>query len=220
VTVPARGRGSFGPVVLLGLGAAALAAVAGTRTWTDVEAPGGDCSAAVPPGVVWADFERDAPLAAAVALVLLAAWGVVLVTRGRVRRAMALVGTLAAAGYVAVAVAAPGSLKEASRDAAQDRIGDLGNGCHAASVWMNNDWWLVALVAGPLAVLAGVLAVWLAPHWPEMGSRYDAPSGAAAGAGGSAKGGVDELSNIDIWKSLDAGQDPTLDPKRPEDPSS
>jgi hypothetical protein len=203
-------RGSFGPVVLLGLASAGLAAVAGTKAWTDVQAPGGDCSLSVPPGIVWADFERDAPLAAALALVLLASWGVLLVTRGKVRRSMALVGTIAAAGFFVVAVEARGSLEAASLDAATDRVGNLGNGCSAATVHMNNGWWLTALAVGLLAVLMGALAVWLTPYWPEMGSRYDAPTGAAAELPAP-----QDRSSIDLWKSLDAGHDPTLGPNEP-----
>lgn len=203
-------RGSFGPVVLLGLACAGLAAVAGNKTWTEVSAPGGDCSLSVPPGIVWADFERDAPLAAALALVLLASWGVLLVTRAKMRRSMALVGTIAAAGFFAVAVEARSSLKAASLEAAADRVGDVGNGCVAATVHMNNGWWLVALLVGFLAVLLGALAVWLTPEWPEMGSRYDAPTGAA-----TELPAPEDRSSIDLWKSLDAGHDPTLGPNEP-----
>ncbi len=43
------------------------------------------------------------------------------------------------------------------------------------------------------------------PRWPEMGTRYDAPTG--AGAAHAHDAGPKE--NIDIWKALDEGRDPT-----------
>ena len=46
------------------------------------------------------------PLASAISLVLLAAWGVLLVTRGRVRRAFAVLATLAAVALVVSVVVA------------------------------------------------------------------------------------------------------------------
>jgi hypothetical protein len=55
-----------------------------------------------------------------------------------------------------------------------------------------------------LAVVAGVLAVVLVRRWPEMGSRYDAPTTAAP---------TDEIeSDRDLWHALDEGRDPTRDP--------
>ena len=214
-------RGSFGPVVLLGLGAATLAAVAANRAWTETYRPGGSAEGSdgqileFPP-IDYDALAKDAPLAGALALVALAAWGVLLVTRGRVRRVFAVVAATAAAGLVVATVDAYSSLKDAVfADLAEAGLTGEALERSRASIYMN-DWWPTALAAGILLLLASLLAVWLAPSWPEMGSRYDAPSDAAGAAGG----GVDELSNIDIWKSLDAGRDPTLDPKGPEEPGS
>ena len=75
------------------------------------------------------------------------------------------------------------------------------DGCVAASVWMN-DWWLLALAAGVVGVLAAAAALLWAPSWPEMGTRYDAPNDSA-----TADRGAD--TNLDIWKALDEGKDPT-----------
>jgi uncharacterized membrane protein (TIGR02234 family) len=200
-------RATFGPVVLLGLASAALAAVAGNKPWTDVQEPGGECGLYVPPGVQWSDLARGEPLAGALGLVVLAAWGVLLVTRGRVRRSMALVATLAAVGFLATAVAAYGTLKDDVLDKAAERVGKMPYDCHPASVWMDNTWWPTALVVGVLAIIAGLLAVWLAPTWPEMGSKYDAPSAGAQPAAVP----LEQQSSVDLWKALDAGHDPTLD---------
>lgn len=214
-------RGSFGPLLLLGLGSATLAAVAANRPWTEAYRPGGSAEGSdgkvleFPP-IDYDALARDAPLAGALALVALAAWGVLLVTRGRARRIFAVVAVIAAAGLLVATVDAYSSLKEAVFvDLAEAGLAGEALERSQAAVYMN-DWWPAALAAGVLLLLASLLAVWLAPSWPEMGSQYDAPSGAA----GTATGGVDELSNIDIWKSLDAGQDPTLDPKGTEESGS
>lgn len=202
-------RASFGPVVLLGLASAALAAVAGNKPWTDVEEPGGDCGSqfANVPESLFDALAKGAPLAGALGLVVLAAWGVLLVTRGWTRRIMAGLATVASLGYLVVAIEAYWSLKEATLEAAEKQFGDAGPSCEAASVWMNNTWWPAALTAGVLLVLAGLLAVWLAPAWPEMGTRYDAP-----GSGPAAPADPANQSNIDLWKQLDEGHDPTLGP--------
>lgn len=212
-------RGSFGPVVLLGLATSALAAVAGNKAWTEAHRPTGSCDpASLPPGIVWDDFAQGSPLAGSLALVLLAVWGVLLVTRGRVRRAMAVVAALAAAGFLATAVEAYWSLRDLTERKVAERLGDLPAPCDGARVWMTDSWWHTSLAVGVLAVAAAVLAVVLAPHWPEMGSKYDAPS-----AGGqTAAAPLEEQSSTDLWKSLDAGHDPTIesgtDPEPDGDP--
>ncbi|MDO7869382.1 Trp biosynthesis-associated membrane protein [Nocardioides jiangxiensis] len=211
-----RGRRTFGPVALLGLATAGLAAVAGNKTWTEAHRPTGSCNPAdLPAGIVWSDFAQRSPLAGAVALVLLAAWGVLLVTRGPVRRAMAVVAVLAAAGYLATAVEAAWSLRDLTERKVAERIGHVA-GCGQARVWMSDTWWHTALATGVVALLVAVLAVVLAPHWPEMGSRYDAPTQGEGPAGVP----LEQQSSIDLWKSLDAGHDPTRDPDDHDSPQA
>ena len=76
-----RTRTGFAPVVVLGLAAAGLAAVAGNKPWAVTRAR----ADFVPGGALQQTADRF-PLAGAVALLLLATWGVVLVTRGWMRR--------------------------------------------------------------------------------------------------------------------------------------
>jgi multisubunit Na+/H+ antiporter MnhC subunit len=197
VTGPATRRSGFGPTVLAGLAAATLAAVAGTRPWV-VE--GGAAPAGEPvPGIDLADPVASAgevPVALALGLVVLAAWGVLLVTRARVRRAVAGLALLASAGLlVAVVVAAvtlPDQVAEAMREQGHD-----GDPVFSA-------WFWAAAVAAVVCVAAGALAVRQVPRWPEMGSRYDAPTAAEAGPVEPA-----ERTNLDLWKSMDEGHDPT-----------
>jgi hypothetical protein len=48
-------------------------------------------------------------------------------------------------------------------------------------------------------------------RWPEMGRRYDAPAARAVAPGG---GPAEEQENLELWKALDEGRDPT-DPAAP-----
>lgn len=173
-------RRAFWPTVLLGAAGAGLAAYAGAHHWitldtrqsfTPVEQTG-----------------LDSPATTALALVSLAAWGVFLVTRGWVRRALAVLA--------AVAALAPIPTVWTTR---HDLLAD-----HAGAT--ANDWPWVALVGCVIAVAAAVVAVLQAPQWPEMGSKYDAPTGPVV-----TRRPVQEQSSLELWKSLDEGQDPTSD---------
>ena len=191
-------RRTFGPTVLAGLASGTLAAVAATRPWVvDTEAAAtGDPV----PGIDLADPVASAgemPVALALGLVVLAAWGVVLVTRGRVRRAVAVLALLASAGLlvsvVVAAVTLPDQVSQAIREQGSDVV------AAGFSPWL----WAAALAA-LVALAAAVAAVRLAPAWPEMGSRYDAP-----GAGDAGQPAPAERSHLDLWKSMDEGHDPT-----------
>src|SRR4051812_49557529 len=85
-------RRGFGAVVGAGLASAVLAAVAGRQPWAEGSAPGGlgELSATVEAG--------KGPAAAAFSLVVLACWGVLLVTPGVVRRGASGLRVLAALG--------------------------------------------------------------------------------------------------------------------------
>jgi uncharacterized membrane protein (TIGR02234 family) len=142
------------------------------------------------------------PLVTSLALVGLAAWGVLLVTRRRVRRGAAGLALLAGLGTLAAAVLALGDLR-GTVDEALAQVGATGG----AGV----TGWFVAAVVGALGLTASSgLAVRQVPAWPEMGQRYDAPAG---GPTGSATGGSaaqdGEVGSLDLWKAMDEGRDPT-----------
>jgi uncharacterized membrane protein (TIGR02234 family) len=179
---------SFGPVVLVGLAAAGLGAVAATRTWATSQ--GSSAGVPVDASVTGADSQ---PLAAALALVALAAWGVVLVLRGSMRRVVAVLGLVAAAALLASVVLAFSAVQDDAVAAAmaQGATGDT----FATSL---TAWYWLTGVGALLAILAFAGAVARAPRWPAMGSRYDAP-------GGRREAATDE----DMWRALDEGHDPT-----------
>ncbi|WP_166139696.1 Trp biosynthesis-associated membrane protein [Nocardioides ochotonae] len=188
-----RARRSFGPVVLAGLAGAGLAAFAGTKPWARIDE--GSTGAAFAP---MSDSAGESPLAASLALVVLACWGVVLVTRGIVRRAVLALSVLAAAATV-VTVAVGWSQTAAPLRDALDAVGLGGSVSHT---W----WWAAALAGALVALAAGVAGVRLASAWPEMGRRYDAPTG---GPVADAARPAEEQSNLDLWKAMDEGHDPT-----------
>lgn len=204
-----RARRLFGPIALLGLAGAGAAAVGGHRSMLVV--PGDFLQSA---GLLSFDGNENAriqfPLAGALGLVGLAAWGALLVSRGVVRRIVAVLAAVAGAGVTAVVVV--GAFVQ-DDDAAADLATRLGLG--AATIEVDRTSWLwVTLAGGLLTLVAGVVAVRSVRHWPEMGSRYDAPTGAGGGAGAAAAAPetpVDEQSNLDLWKALDEGADPTAD---------
>jgi len=188
-------RRTFAPVLLLGLAAGTLTAVAGTKSWaevTDSDAPGSSSSWTMSFGDV-----GQMPLAGALSLVVLASWGVVLVTRGRVRRVVALLGAVAAVGVLAAVVV--------GYSATQDDVADALRQVGATSIeTAPTGWYWAAAVGSVLSVLATLLAVRYVPYWPAMGSRYDAP-----GARPAPTVDPDEAADGELWRAIDEGHDPT-----------
>ncbi len=213
-SVARRPRSTFGPVVLLGLVAAGLAATAANKPWVSGSSGTIDTAQGEPmSSMLSLDGVRDSPLAGALALVVLACWGVLLVTRGRFRRAVAVLAVVAALGTVAVCAEAAWSLPTKLADALMEASGS------DTAATSFTGWYYAALVGAVLSVVATAAAVRLVGSWPEMGARYDSPAGATPGApSGATPGGASSSTavptevpeeNIDIWKALDEGRDPT-----------
>jgi hypothetical protein len=185
-------RRGFAATVVAGLASAALTAVAANQTWATAEPAEGELAFPTltePPQV---------PLALTLALVVLASWGVLLVTRGVVRRGVAVLGVLAAAGALAATVVGRWQLA----DSFEEDFGEQG----ATAVVSYGAWWWVAVAAAALATLTAAVAAVRVRRWPEMGTRYDAP-GAAGTAVTDAP--AEEQTNLDLWNSIDEGHDPT-----------
>lgn len=183
-------RRTFAPVVAAGVGGGVLAAVASNNAWAT-----GDTG--LTHGAVTTAEAGVSPLAGALALVVLACWGVVLVTRGGFRRAVAWLGAVAALAYAVAVVWGRLTVADAVADDLARTLGDAAGPVH------HTGWWWAALAAAVVVVGAGLAGVRFVRHWPEMGARYDAP-GESGGAGEN----VPE-DNLDIWKALDEGRDPT-----------
>ena len=154
-----------------------------------------------------------APLAGALGVVLLAAFGAVLATRGVVRRVVGVVVVVASATVVVAAVRA---------SAATDR---LESGLSAVG-WAGGDystatepWRWVSLIGALVCLAAGASVAWFGGGWVSMGSRYEAPVATAAvptpepSSAQGATGTVGEdLSETEAWRALDEGRDPTRHP--------
>jgi uncharacterized membrane protein (TIGR02234 family) len=188
---------SYGPTVLVGLAGATLAAVAAARDWARASgsAAGVDVAAAV-------KGSTTTPLAVALALVALAAWGVVLVLRGRPRRAVAVVGGLASAGVLAAVVSAFGRAQDDAVTAVVSR-----GGTGDAFTSSLTGWYWACGVGAALSLLAFVVAMVAAPGWSSMSSRYDSPGTRPATQEATRSPGP--ATEQDMWRALDDGHDPT-----------
>jgi uncharacterized membrane protein (TIGR02234 family) len=186
---------SFGPTAIVGIAASAMTAVAAARDWATASgsAAGVHVTASV-------KGSATAPLAISLALVALAAWGVVLVLRGRVRRAVAVVGVLAAAGVAVTTLMSLGRI----RDDAAAAVAAKGGTGHQVATSLTG-WYGVCLVAAVVSLVAFVVAVVTAPGWPAMGSRYDAPTAGATDPHQRAEPATEQ----EMWRALDEGHDPT-----------
>jgi uncharacterized membrane protein (TIGR02234 family) len=184
----AEGRRWFGPAALAGVAGTGISALAGGKPWAAPEGRAGSTLVDKTGGHV--------PLAAALGLAGLACWGVLLVTRGRVRRLVAALGALVAVGLVVTAVLGRSTALDSARHATVD-LGRMPTGAHTTG------WWWVALAAAVLALAASTLAVRHVRAWPEMGSRYDAPAGASGNQDPA------EMEGVDLWRAIDQGRDPT-----------
>jgi len=194
-------------LAVLALAGAGLAAIAAAMTWWSadyadpltgaltVTATGSDCVPELVP----------------LALVGLAGFGAALATRGFARR---VVGVVIGLCGVAVAVlsglqfsnAPAGLVTQLTRPA--DPVG-------AAQLHPLGP--ALAVLAGVLLAAAGTLVLLGLGARRRLGSRYDAPTraaarrtGAAAPGAGTAVPEAGEMDPADWWKALDAGADPTV----------
>ena len=186
------GRRTFGPILLLAGFSGSVLALAGTRPW--FEARGAEVDAqrtavliglSATPGTVAS--------ATALGLATLVCLGIVLVPRGRLRRALTVVGLVVALGGAVTVIDAlrlPQELRDLAAAAGGD-FGDLGP----------TPWFWVGALAAFVGVVAWTAAVRFVGHWPEMSRKYDAP-----GTKESPEAPQDDHA---WWKALSEGRDPT-----------
>ena len=191
-------RRTFVPTVLAGLAGAGLVALAGNKAWVS---PSGDSAKSAVTQLIQAAADKSGSSAStAIALVLLASWGVVLVTRGRFRQVIAWFGAVVAVVLFVVVVAG----WSIARRQLLDQYAPYAD-TNPDTSW--TVWAYLAALGAVVALGAAVFALRRVRGWPEMGSRYDAP--AASEDATRPDQPVEEQSSIDIWKSLDEGEDPT-----------
>ena len=135
------------------------------------------------------------------AVVGLAGVVAVLATRGLARR---LIGALLALAGVFMVWRAGHDLSavSATRGRSIATSGNAGVGIDSSSlvrVTVSSAWPLLAVMAGLLIAIGGLLVTLRGGQWSAMSSRYEAPA-AAVPTG-------DE--DVVLWRSLDQGEDPT-----------
>ena len=194
MTEPPPPRSAWLPV-LVGLAAAVLTAVAAAKPWASAG------KSATSPAAAGLSGAGQEPLALALALVALAAWGAVLVTRGRFRLGIVVVGLLGAVGVVVTAVVAHSDAPDSVRRAVAD---ELSPSMDSAAIHVTlTGWYWVAAVAAVFTVVGFVLALRDVARLPSMGGRYDAPGAVAQRAR------TEPRTQTEIWKAIDEGVDPT-----------
>jgi uncharacterized membrane protein (TIGR02234 family) len=195
-------------VLLCGL-AGALALSSSSQPWADVtitrEAP-------LPPTSEVLSGSQAAPLVGACGLLLLAAAVAVIAVRGVGRIAVGLV--VAVAGGVLGWSGLRGVTGGLDLDAT-----DVSSAVGLGRAQVTSDpvvgWAALALAAGVLAVLAGLLVVLRGRSWPGMARRYER-TGAPTGTTGTTaapsrprRPESPEDRHQAAWKALDRGDDPT-----------
>ena len=190
----ARGRRLYAPVVLGTLATGGLAFVALGRTWEQARV----AADGLPSDVVTVSGSDAYPLASALALVVVTAAIAVLATGRRVRRVVGALVIAAAVGAIVAMTDGRSALDASISDAVTASPAFTGGG---SVVRTTTSWDLVALAAFAIAAMLGGIVVALAPRWPTMSGRYDAPSASSAP--------VAPETEADIWKALDEGRDPT-----------
>lgn len=190
-------RRTFGPTVLLGLAAGTLAAVAGAKAWVAPRSGDGQTQA-LAQFLAEGRASGELPVVTSLALVALACWGVLLVTRGRTRRVVVGLGALASVGAVVAVVASWVTLADQVRADLAEAAGTTVDVRHTA-------WSYAGSLGAVLLLGAWGVAVRAVGQWPEIGTRYDSPTGGPAEPATAPEG----ASSLDLWKAMDAGQDPT-----------
>ena len=188
--------------MLLGLASAGLAAVAGNRHWVEWSAQ----SRARALLTLTGDGTATVPLAGALALVLLACWGVLLVTRGRLRRAVAVLALVVSAGMVATALL--GYRSDAGRGA-----GSRPRRTSASRTRAQPVVWYWVFLARARSSRGG-------DRRGRAPGRRPGPRWAAATTPREPRhhGGRREQTGLDLWRALDDGRDPTLHERERTDP--
>lgn len=188
-------RRTYGPVVLATLAAGGGLVLATGRPWARTTVSG----TGVPDDALNVTGNQAVPLVAALGVVIATAALAVLATRGRWRQGVGVFVVLLGLGAAYLAATAAGATADAVGQAIEASPSFTGgNDPDAASTTL---WRWVTAAIGLLAAALGGLIIRLAPSWPVMGGRYDAPSAARAPA--------DPDDPADLWKALDDGRDPT-----------
>jgi uncharacterized membrane protein (TIGR02234 family) len=183
-----NGRRSLGLAIAVIAAGGLLVLLSSGRTWSRASQPSRAGSGRV---VLAVTGHQVAPSIPALALALLTLAAAVLAARGQLRRVVGVVVVFIGATTMGVALKAPGQVSQALE---HREVGATGLAVHGSA----NGWWVLTLVGGLLATVAGALTVLRGNRWAALGARYDAPT---------APRPTDPAA--DAWAAMDRGEDPT-----------
>jgi len=192
----------YAPTLLAGLIGAVTVTVGVSKPWAAASANQRGLPT-IHVSVTGADL---VPLAGALGVVVLAAFGAVIATRGMVRRG---IGVLIVLGSLVVLVSAlrPGGAIDALQEALSNKGWSGGDYSTSSPVWR----WLV-LAGSLVCAVAGAATATYGAGWSTMGRQYDAPTAAKARPATrreSAHGNGEDLTEAEVWREIDQGRDPT-----------
>jgi uncharacterized membrane protein (TIGR02234 family) len=188
----------YGQALVLGLVSAAAATAGAARPWQSATAS----VAGLPTISAQVDGSDLVPLAGALGVVLLAAFGAVVATRGWVRRGLGVLIVVCAVA-VLVMVIHPGGGSHAIEQQLSAKGWSGGSYSSGTAPWR---WVSGAGAVGSL--VAGALIARFGGQWAIMSSRYDAPLAAEQ----ERRAVPVNPTEADLWRSIDSGHDPTQAP--------
>ncbi len=140
-----------------------------------------------------------APLAGALGVVVLAAFGAVIATRGWVRRALGI-AIVVASVVVLVSTLVPSGAGDVLTTGLSAK-GWSGGGYQTST----EPWRWLVLVSALVSGGAGAVTARYGGQWAVMGERYDAPRPDQ----GVVTKPAEELTENEVWQAIDQGRDPT-----------
>ena len=135
------------------------------------------------------------PSLPALGIALLALAGGLIAARGLLRRVVGVVVLAVGATALGVAIAGRGAVSSALT---AHEVGGLAIPVHGSA----NAWWVVAVIGGVTAALAGLESALRSGSWAAMGRKYEAPDSSVPTVP------VGDPSEA-AWDALDRGEDPT-----------
>jgi len=186
VSEKAPTRFGKGASLLALLASGGLAFFATTRPWWSTTVT----TAGMPRTEVEAIGSAALPWAIGLSLLLMASALGIIAGSVAIRR---IVGTIAVAAGIAGVI----GVTTVSGNPAQQTALDVTAVSGATVVWVESWWRTMAAGGFAGAALVGVWVVFRSHTWAEMSARFEAPANAG------------ELDEVDTWKLLDAGIDPT-----------
>lgn len=183
-----RGRRLYAPAVLGLLAVGGLTWLALGRTWARATLrPEG-----LPPDTLEVTGRDAVPLAAALAVVVVAAALAVLATRGRGRLVVGALVVLVGVAGAALSFVSGSAVDDALTAAARQSPAFTGQALPDAT---RTPWGLASGAGFVATVLLGLVVLRHGRSWPGLSGRYEAPS---------------RRDDEDPWRMLDDGRDPTV----------